>query len=57
MYIPSNFGAERTRIYYIGLKGEFLGYVKRAPVITSYELKPNPADNKMPETPITKTIQ
>ncbi len=62
MYIPSNFGAETTKIYYIGLRGEFAqvgnhAYIycdddvslqaqRQGIVITSYEARPNPADHK-----------
>lgn len=44
-FFPSNFGADSTEIFYIGMKGDFL-HAKREPIITSYELKPNPATNK-----------
>eukprot|EP01116_Phalansterium_solitarium_P000757 TRINITY_DN10608_c0_g1_i1.p1 TRINITY_DN10608_c0_g1~~TRINITY_DN10608_c0_g1_i1.p1 ORF type:complete len:211 (-),score=37.56 TRINITY_DN10608_c0_g1_i1:103-735(-) len=46
MYIPANFGAERTRITYIGLKGDFSLAGKREAVIAAYEAKPLPGDHK-----------
>ncbi|XP_064383353.1 PITH domain-containing protein 1-like [Halichondria panicea] len=46
MYIPSNLGAETTKIYYIGLRGEFAQAQRQGIVITSYEARPNPADHK-----------
>ncbi|KAI9004040.1 galactose-binding domain-like protein [Gaertneriomyces semiglobifer] len=45
LYIPANFGAETTRITYIGLKGEWTK-LTRDPVITIYEAAANPADHK-----------
>lgn len=45
LYIPENFGNDKTVIYYIGLKGEFTK-AKREPVKTNYEVAPNPAKNK-----------
>ncbi|KAI8820091.1 galactose-binding domain-like protein [Fimicolochytrium jonesii] len=38
LYFPSNFGAEVTRIFYIGLKGEW-DVIKKDPVITVYEVR------------------
>ncbi|KAJ3118368.1 hypothetical protein HDU96_002210 [Phlyctochytrium bullatum] len=45
LFFPSNFGADTSRILYIGLKGEWTE-VKRDPIITLYELAPNPADHQ-----------
>ncbi|KAI9101655.1 galactose-binding domain-like protein [Phlyctochytrium arcticum] len=45
LYFPENFGDDVTRIYYIGLKGEW-SEIKKDPIITSYELAANPADHK-----------
>ncbi|GBB84303.1 hypothetical protein RclHR1_10910004 [Rhizophagus clarus] len=47
LYFPENFGDEITRIYYIGLKGEWTE-IKKDHVITLYEATPNPADHKNP---------
>eukprot|EP01130_Rhizamoeba_saxonica_P013200 TRINITY_DN5603_c2_g2_i1.p1 TRINITY_DN5603_c2_g2~~TRINITY_DN5603_c2_g2_i1.p1 ORF type:complete len:131 (+),score=26.00 TRINITY_DN5603_c2_g2_i1:277-669(+) len=44
MYIQDNYGADTTKIYYIGLKGERTGNNNRDKiVITNYELRPNAA--------------
>jgi len=48
IYIPENFGASSTRIYYIGLKGDVLGQFKREAVITTYESKPQMKDHQVP---------
>ncbi|KAJ3158150.1 hypothetical protein HDU86_003102 [Geranomyces michiganensis] len=45
LYFSENFGADTTRITYIGLKGEFTE-IKRDPIVTVYELAANPADHK-----------
>ncbi|TPX62988.1 hypothetical protein PhCBS80983_g00157 [Powellomyces hirtus] len=45
LYFPENFGADATKITYIGLKGEWTE-IKRDPIITVYELAANPADHK-----------
>jgi hypothetical protein len=47
-YICGNWGADRTRIYYIGLKGSFIP-VQRKAVITNYETRPIPDKNKLSE--------
>lgn len=39
LYISANYGAEKTKIHYIGLKGEFSA-VKREPVKATYEVLP-----------------
>jgi len=57
IYIPNNFGAENTRIYYIGLKGDFT-MLNRGPVIATYEAKPLVKDHKVPdETGMSRNIQ
>ncbi|XP_060517825.1 PITH domain-containing protein GA19395 [Cylas formicarius] len=48
IHFPSNFGDEKTRIYYIGLKGEFAVAPKQEVVICNYELRPNISDHKNP---------
>jgi hypothetical protein len=48
LFIPRNHGAPRTRILYIGIYGEFM-LGKSNPIITNYELLPNPADHKKEE--------
>lgn len=48
LFIPRNFGAPTTKIGYIGIFGEFL-LSKTNPIITKYELLPNPSDHKKEE--------
>lgn len=47
LHFPANFGAETTRIYYLGLKGEFSEARRQEILLCSYELAPNPADHKV----------
>jgi hypothetical protein len=45
LFFPSNLlGSERTRIDYLGFKGEW-EELKQDPVVTVYELNANPADH------------
>lgn len=46
LHFPSNFGSDNTRIYYIGLKGEFSESHYHGVTICSYESAPNVADHK-----------
>ncbi|CAG8536003.1 11788_t:CDS:2, partial [Funneliformis caledonium] len=46
-YFAKNFGDEVTRVYYIGLKGEWTE-IKKDHIVTLYEATPNPADHKNP---------
>lgn len=48
LYVPGNFGASATRISYIGVFGEF-SLARTRPIITKYELVPNPSDHKREE--------
>jgi hypothetical protein len=45
LFFPSNYGSKSSKLKYIGLMGEFI-LNKANPVITKYELVPNPADHK-----------
>uniref|UniRef100_A0A0D6QX95 PITH domain-containing protein n=1 Tax=Araucaria cunninghamii TaxID=56994 RepID=A0A0D6QX95_ARACU len=48
LHFPENFGAETTKIIYIGLRGEAT-QIKRDVVATIvYEALPNPSDHKLP---------
>ena len=47
LYFPKNFGDDTTRIYYIGLKGDFTAAQRDAILIANYELASNPADHKV----------
>ncbi|KAL3281720.1 hypothetical protein HHI36_004924 [Cryptolaemus montrouzieri] len=46
LHFPSNFGDEKTRIYYIGLRGEFYESHHHGVTICNYESSPNIADHK-----------
>lgn len=46
LYFFENYGAETTKIFYIGLKGIGSNYKRRA-VVTTYEASPNLADHKI----------
>ena len=45
LYFPSNFGAETTKVFYVGLMGKFEA-LSREIVDAVYELRPVPADHK-----------
>uniref|UniRef100_A0A1B6HQ51 PITH domain-containing protein n=1 Tax=Homalodisca liturata TaxID=320908 RepID=A0A1B6HQ51_9HEMI len=46
IHIPRNFGAENTKVYYIGLRGEFTQAHRHGVTICTYETRPNIADHK-----------
>lgn len=46
LYFPTNFGEEQTRIYYIGLRGEFSEAHHHGVTICTYETTPNVSDHK-----------
>ena len=48
IHIPQNFGADSTKIFYIGLKGEFTEANRNAVVNTVYESRPMMQDHKNP---------
>lgn len=46
LHFPSNFGADVSCIYYIGLKGEFSPQHHHGVTICTYESRPNVSDHK-----------
>ncbi|WAR24100.1 PITH1-like protein, partial [Mya arenaria] len=46
LHFPTNFGAETTKVYYIGLKGDFTEAHRHEVTICTYETTPNAADHK-----------
>jgi len=46
LYFPTNFGEEITRIFYIGLRGEFSDAHHHGVTICTYETTPNISDHK-----------
>ncbi|XP_065280940.1 PITH domain-containing protein CG6153 isoform X2 [Dermacentor albipictus] len=47
LHFPSNFGSDTTRVYYIGLHGEYTEAQRQGVVLCSYESAANPADHKV----------
>lgn len=46
LHFPSNFGGETTKVYYIGLKGDFAEAHRHEVTICTYESAPQAADHK-----------
>ncbi|XP_052277272.1 PITH domain-containing protein GA19395-like isoform X2 [Dreissena polymorpha] len=46
LHFPTNFGAETSKVYYIGLKGDFSEAHRHEVTICSYETTPNISDHK-----------
>ncbi|KAG8451635.1 hypothetical protein GDO86_003723 [Hymenochirus boettgeri] len=57
IHISKNFGAENTKIYYIGLRGEWSEAHRHEVTICNYEAAANPSDHQMSKlTPQTHFI-
>lgn len=57
IHISRNFGSESTRVYYIGLRGEYTEAHRHEITICNYEAAANPADHKVETiTPQTQFI-
>lgn len=48
LHFPRNFGADSTRVHYVGLKGEATQIKRDAVTTTVYEAFANPSDHKLP---------
>lgn len=46
LHFPDNHGSENTKIYYIGLSGDFTPAYRSPILLANYELAANPADHK-----------
>lgn len=58
LHFPCNFGSDKTRIYYIGLRGEYTSTYRHGVTICTYEARPNVADHKIESiNPVTHQIQ
>ncbi|KAG6454061.1 PITH domain-containing protein GA19395 [Manduca sexta] len=58
MHFPRNFGADTTKIYYIGLKGEWTPGHRHGVTICSYEVMPNLDDHKLKHLDsVSRTIE
>merc|ERR1711973_233267 len=58
IHFPSNFGEETTKVFYIGLKGDFSEAHKHGVTICNYEARANPSDHSVKEyNPSTHSVQ
>ncbi|XP_037812228.1 PITH domain-containing protein GA19395 [Lucilia sericata] len=58
IHIPSNYGDDNTKIYYIGLRGEFSEAHYHGVTICTYEARPNVSDHKSDAfDAVNRTIQ
>ncbi|KAI5641497.1 PITH domain-containing protein [Phthorimaea operculella] len=58
MHFPANFGADTTKIYYIGLRGEWTPAHRHGVTICTYEARPNLDDHKLKHLDsVTKHIE
>ncbi|EFA03260.1 PITH domain-containing protein CG6153 [Tribolium castaneum] len=57
LHFPSNFGADTTRIYYIGLRGEYSEAHHHGVTICTYESRPNIADHEKLQDNVTHRVQ
>ncbi|XP_071052594.1 PITH domain-containing protein CG6153 [Onthophagus taurus] len=48
IHFPTNFGAETSRVYYIGLRGDFTEAHRHGVTICTYEARANTSDHKNP---------
>lgn len=48
LHFPTNFGAATSKIFYIGLRGEFSQAPHQGVVIANYEARPMAEDHKNP---------
>lgn len=53
IHIPRNYGNESTKVYYIGLRGEFSEGHRHGVTICTYEARPSMADHK---TDLTESV-
>jgi len=58
IYLPSNFGEDTTKVYYIGFKGDFTKSHKHGVTICNYEARANPADHSVKDfNPTSHSVQ
>lgn len=58
LHFPTNCGEETTKIYYIGLKGDFMEAKRHGVTICTYEARANPADHSVKEyNPSSHSVQ
>ncbi|MEE6484398.1 hypothetical protein FKM82_013858 [Ascaphus truei] len=50
IHVSKNFGAEKTKIYYIGLRGEWAEAHRHEVTICNYEAAANPTDHNVKQT-------
>lgn len=46
IHIPDSYGGEISKVYFVGLAGEFMQEIRNEILVTNYELRANPADHK-----------
>lgn len=58
IHFPSNYGADTTKIYYIGLRGEYTKAHNHGVTICMYESRPQVSDHKVKdESLLSRQVQ